>query len=515
MKIKGSFSGFGTSSATTGGGLFSNQKPSFGTSFGQTSTTTNFGSNLGSFGTNTGTSGGLFNNNNNQKPSFNFNSTSTGNTGGSLFNSNLGSFGANNANNLQAAQTNNTQQQLQQQVMLLSQNPYGDSPLFNNLKNADPKKKEEVLKPTNPSAQKAAISPAFNPARRRSTPRSTSRIRPKPLNSSSTGNSLFDGLEEEEDVSNTSVFSKKSDVKKLVLKKKANGGISTPNLSINKSPADSTIDLSVYAEGKENEKAEEKKAMNTSLNVLDNSVRKVLDITESEETTEVQFTRLVHPSGLKLNRCDYYTIPKWEDLVNNVDDQKRCIVENFLIGRHGYGNVYFHGQTDITGLDLDDLVHFRKHEVTVYPNDENKPEVGKGLNKRAQITLDGVWPIDKTTQSPIKDYERLMDMRYAVKLERATLKMDGKFLDYRPETGSWVFEVKHFTRYGLADDDDDEDLANEVIDKKLKIDCEDITGSKLKEKEIFELIKDKETEKNEDEPKKAVEIVEEGFSPYF
>ena len=86
-----------------------------------------------------------------------------------------------------------------------------------------------------------------------------------------------------------------------------------------------------------------------------------------------------------------------------------------------------------------------------------KPTLGEGLNKKAQVTLDKVWPIDKTLQNPIKSPEKLGDMNYEEKLRKACIKMGAQFVEYRPETGSWVFKVDHFSKYGLQDSDDEED----------------------------------------------------------
>ncbi|XP_055631549.1 nuclear pore complex protein Nup98-Nup96 [Toxorhynchites rutilus septentrionalis] len=163
-----------------------------------------------------------------------------------------------------------------------------------------------------------------------------------------------------------------------------------------------------------------------------------------------------HPTGIVLNRVGYYTIPSLDEILQLMDEEGRCVVSNFTIGRKGYGNVYFNEPIDVANLNLDEIVHFRHKEVIIYPDDENKPPVGVGLNRKAQITLDQVWPHDKALHEPIKDPNRLALMDYEGKLRKVCDKHDTRFLEYRPDTGSWVFKVDHFSKYGLSDSDEDE-----------------------------------------------------------
>ena len=77
-----------------------------------------------------------------------------------------------------------------------------------------------------------------------------------------------------------------------------------------------------------------------------------------------------------------------------------------------------------------------------------------------------VWPVDKTSQSSVKSPEKLVNLNYEEKLQKACLKLGARFVEYRPETGSWVFKVDHFSKYGLDDSDEDELIENSAVTNK-------------------------------------------------
>lgn len=156
-----------------------------------------------------------------------------------------------------------------------------------------------------------------------------------------------------------------------------------------------------------------------------------------------------------------------DDLKSYLAEDGSCVVPNFTVGREGYGNVYFGKEIDVAGLNLDEIVHFRNKEIIIYPDDDNKPPIGHGLNREAQVTLDQVWPLDKSIHESIKDPQRLAEMDWEGKLRRVCDKNDTRFIEYRPETGSWVFRVKHFSKYGLNDSDEEDELPTDP--KKAKM----------------------------------------------
>jgi nuclear pore complex protein Nup98-Nup96 len=93
----------------------------------------------------------------------------------------------------------------------------------------------------------------------------------------------------------------------------------------------------------------------------------------------------------------------------------------------------------------------------VYPKDNEKPPLGQGLNRKAQVTLDRIYPTNKQTRAPIKDVDTIIKMDYDATLRKACYKMKARFVEYIPDTGSWVFKVDHFSKYGLPDDSDDDE----------------------------------------------------------
>ncbi|KAG7306759.1 hypothetical protein JYU34_008192 [Plutella xylostella] len=58
-------------------------------------------------------------------------------------------------------------------------------------------------------------------------------------------------------------------------------------------------------------------------------------------------------------------------------------------------------------------------------------------------------------------------MDYEGKLRRVCEKHNTKFIEYRPATGSWVFRVEHFSKYGITDSDEEDDITPEVMKRQL------------------------------------------------
>ncbi|KAM9299927.1 nuclear pore complex protein Nup98-Nup96 isoform 5-T5 [Morus bassanus] len=481
--------GFGTTTTsapsfgtTTGGGLFGFGANTAGNSlFGNKPATGTLGTGLGTgFGTALGAGQtSLFGN---TQPKLG-GTLGTGAFGAPGFNTSTATLGfgapqpavALTDPNASAAQ----QAVLQQHLNSLTYSPFGDSPLFRNPM-SDPKKKEERLKPTNPAAQKALTTPTHY----KLTPRPATRVRPKALQSAGSAKShLFDGLDDDEPSLSNGAFMPKfflsvppdenhrqdgereeeedhHEVTRFYTNPIAKPIPQTPENTVHKHQ--NSVDDTIVA-------LNMRVALRNGLEGSSEDASFHDDSLQDEREEEPETVHHLHPAGIVLTRAGYYTIPSMEELARFTNDRNECIVTDFTIGRKGYGSIYFEGEVNLTNLNLDDIVHIRRKEVIVYPDDERKPPIGEGLNRRAEVTLDGVWPTDKTSRCLIKSPERLAEMNYEGRLESVSRKQGARFKEYRPETGSWVFKVAHFSKYGLQDSDEEEEEHPSKVDtKKLK-----------------------------------------------
>jgi hypothetical protein len=58
-----------------------------------------------------------------------------------------------------------------------------------------------------------------------------------------------------------------------------------------------------------------------------------------------------------------------------------------------YGRVEFLGLTDVSGVDLGEVVRIGDHCIAVYPEGVDKPEIGKKLNRPAVLHIYQVTPL--------------------------------------------------------------------------------------------------------------------------
>ena len=139
----------------------------------------------------------------------------------------------------------------------------------------------------------------------------------------------------------------------------------------------------------------------------------------------------------------YWTMPSMSQILKMRDVHA---VNNFVVGRKGYGQVRFTQPVDLSQVrsipDIPGTVVVLDSKIcTIYPDETTKPPVGRGLNVPAIITLEKCWPLSKETRQPIVDVE---NPRFIAHVERLKRQPDTEFIDYIADTGSWIFKVKHF-----------------------------------------------------------------------
>ncbi|XP_022714749.1 nuclear pore complex protein NUP96-like isoform X2 [Durio zibethinus] len=166
--------------------------------------------------------------------------------------------------------------------------------------------------------------------------------------------------------------------------------------------------------------------------------------------------RKIEESLPSFNSPDYYMEPCLKDMATmELLDPGYCSrVPDFVVGRFGYGCVKFFGTTDVRGLDLDQIVKFRRHEVIVYEDERNKPMVGQGLNKTAKVTL--------RLKIENIDLEKQEVDGIVKKLRESMRRQGAQFITFDPANGEWKFLVDHFSRFGLSEDEEEDILMDDA-----------------------------------------------------
>lgn len=154
---------------------------------------------------------------------------------------------------------------------------------------------------------------------------------------------------------------------------------------------------------------------------------------DSNKTT-TKVTSKTSPYPL-LTKQGYYTIPSAEDLTKRSLKQLEC-VEGFTVGRRECGKIMFLGNTNIAGLDLDNLVSIEPLDITVRRSSDQPHS--KNLNKPALVFFENVLPPKKSGAATVAAHTT------ALRKFCDSLSMPAQFVYYDAGSGEFVMKVDHF-----------------------------------------------------------------------
>jgi hypothetical protein len=227
-------------------------------------------------------------------------------------------------------------------------------------------------------------------------------------------------------------------------------------------------------------------------------LQKSQDITRSELSTPSKTVNsallpasLTSPQAQPAKETDYMIEPPLSDLLLLSDEELRA-VSGFKVSLEGVGWVKFLRPVDLlqasptgsrSGIEQipGSVVILEPKVCTVYPDEDVKPPCGFGLNVPAEINIEKCWPLDKSTKKPILDESDPRHDRHMQKLER----MPGtKWLGFHNPSGTWRFRVEHFSRYGLIDEDSDEEIDDDrLVPQEMEMDIRSTTVEEVDEED--------------------------------
>lgn len=178
-------------------------------------------------------------------------------------------------------------------------------------------------------------------------------------------------------------------------------------------------------------------------------------------TTSVRHEATAAPSHASGSRVEgeYWMSPSLEEL-RKMSTTELAKVKDFKVGVPGIGSVSFLEPVDLTTVSslssiCGHIVQFSHKICVVYPDEQNKPARGEGMNVPALISLERCWPVDRSTREPIiVDKSSPVFISHVKRLKR---QAETEFIDFTPDNGTWTFKVRHFSMYGLTDDEEEDE----------------------------------------------------------
>lgn len=169
-----------------------------------------------------------------------------------------------------------------------------------------------------------------------------------------------------------------------------------------------------------------------------------------EDGEHIEESQDFHPI---LTKSGYFTVPPISFLKNCAFETLMSI-EDFTI-YNDEGKIHFPGETDLTYVNLDEIVEITAKFIEVYPDETKKPSVGFKLNRSAILTFNSckIWKN--------RHFSQINHKKVLEKLKNIAIREEGKILKYDQENGQWQMEVLHFTKYGIILDDDDSSAEDE------------------------------------------------------
>lgn len=154
----------------------------------------------------------------------------------------------------------------------------------------------------------------------------------------------------------------------------------------------------------------------------------------------------------------YWCSPAIEEL-EKLSTEDLSHVENFILGRVGRGQISYDYPVDLTSIFsskekgvtpenflFGNIVEIDHKIVRAYHKSERSPSIGSELNVPATISLEGIKPKDGVSSSLFINY-----LKKQIGME---------FVTYDPVTCVWTFKVKHFSVWGLIDEEQENDESN-------------------------------------------------------